>query len=223
MRENQPKHRQLRREGRRLERKKATRAGLPTMLIVCEGKETEPNYLRGLCEAHGINRANVTVVPGDGETNAARLVQKARRRFDTDRDFDAVFVICDCAGEDLADAQILAGRSLRNVSGQPVTIEMIVSRPSFEFWLLLHFEYASRPFSTATSVIDILQRHITDYDKADRLIFSKVGSGLDRALGNVARLKAELAAVGAQSPDTDMPNLIQRLNSVKRKLSGGGQ
>jgi RloB-like protein len=105
-----------------------------------------PNYLRGLCEAHGINRANVTVVPGDGETNAARLVQKARRRFDTDRDFDAVFVICDCAGEDLADAQTLAGRSLRNVTGQPVTIEMIVSRPSFEFWLLLHFEYASRPF-----------------------------------------------------------------------------
>jgi hypothetical protein len=86
VRENQPKHRQIRRVSRQLARKKATRAGLPAILIVCEGKETEPNYVYGLCDAHGINRANVTIVAGDGETDAVHLVQKARRRFEIDRD-----------------------------------------------------------------------------------------------------------------------------------------
>jgi RloB-like protein len=217
VRDNQPKHRQLRRAGRRLERKRATRAGLPAILIVCEGKETEPNYLLGLCDAHGINRANVTVIPGDEETDAVRLVQKARRRFETDRDFDAVFVICDCAGEDLTHARRQAAKPMKNVSGQVLAVEMIVSRPCFEFWLVLHFEYAVRPFPTAASVIELLRRHVTDYAKADRQIFAKVQAGLDRALGNAARLKTELAAVNADSPDTDMPSLVQRLMSLRRR------
>jgi len=57
---------------------------------------------------------------------------------------------------------------------------------------------------------------VTDYDKADKQIFAKVRSGLDRALAHVPRLKAELAATGAQSPNTDMPTLIQKMLSLSR-------
>jgi RloB-like protein len=95
-----------------------------------------------------------------------------------------------------------------------------VTRPSFEFWLLLHFEYSVRPFRSADPVIDLLSRHVTDYDKADRQIFAKVRSGLDRALTHVPRLKAELAATGARSPDTDMPTLIQKMLSLSRQRPG---
>jgi hypothetical protein len=217
VRDNHPKHRQRRRESRRLERKQSTRAGLPAILIVCEGRETEPNYLRGLCDEHGVNRANVIVIAGDEETNAIGLVRKARRRFELDRDFDAVFVVCDCAGEDLTEARRLAAVPLRSVTGELLPVSLIVSRPSFEFWLLLHFEYAARPFPTADSVIDLLRRHVTDYEKADRQIFGKVRAGLDRAIGHVGRLKAELAAIGALSPDTDMPVLLQKLMSLRRR------
>jgi len=35
---------------------------------------------------HGINQANVILIPGDGETSAIQLVQKARRRFQIDRE-----------------------------------------------------------------------------------------------------------------------------------------
>lgn len=216
MRDNQPKHRQLRRANRRLERKRATRAGLPAVLIICEGRETEPNYVRGLCDAHRINGANVTIIPGDEETDALRLVQKARRRFEVDRDFDAVIVICDCAREDLARARREAARPLRHVSGHSLTVELIVNRPCFEFWLLLHFEYAAREFPTAAAVIDLLRRHVTDYGKSDREIFAKVHTGLDRAIGNAVRLKAELAANNVDSPDTDMPRLIETLMTLRR-------
>jgi len=182
---------------------------MPALLIVCEGRETEPNYLRGLCEAHCINGANVIIIAGNEETDAVRLVQRARRRFDIDRDFDAVFVICDCAGEDLARARKEAAKPLRNVGGKVLTVELILNRPSFEFWLLLHFEYAARYLSTAASVIDLLRRHVTDYAKSDREIF-------DRAIGNAARLKAELVANDADSPDTDMPKLVEKLMTLRR-------
>ena len=217
MRDNHPKQRQLRRQSRRLERKKSTRAGLPAILVVCEGRETEPNYFRGLCEEHGVNRASVTIISGEEETSAAGLVRKARCRFQVDRDFDSVFVVCDCVEEDLGEARKLAAQALKNVTGESLATVLIVSRPSFEFWLLLHFEYVARPFRSADPVIDLLRRHLTDYDKADRLIFAKVRSGLDRALGHVPRLKAELLATGAQSPDTDVSILVQKMLSLSRR------
>jgi RloB-like protein len=92
-----------------------------------------------------------------------------------------------------------------------------VSRPCFEFWLLLHFEYVSRPFTTAQDVIDRLRGHLTDYDKADRQIYAKVGAGLDRAIGHAQRLKAELVAIEADSPDTDMSTLIASLDLLRRR------
>jgi hypothetical protein len=223
MRDNQPKHRQRQRESRRLARKLGTRAGLPAILIICEGRETEPNYLLGLIDALHINRANVKVVAGDGDTSAVKLVQKARRRFEVDRDFDAVFVICDCAGEDVAEARREAAKPLRSASKRTLAVQLIVSRPCFEFWLLLHFEYVARPLGEATAAIELLRRHVTDYAKNDRDIFAKVAAGLDQASGHVARLKRDLVAFGAESPDTDMPVLIEALMALRRPSGGGGQ
>jgi len=220
VRDNQPKHRQRRREERRLARRKASRASLPAILVICEGQETEPNYIGGYCDALGINRANVRIVPGDGDTDAVRLIRKAQRRFAVDRDFDAVFVVCDCAGENLTKARALAAKPLKNSSGQTISVKLVVSNPCFEYWLLLHFEYLAPAFLTAADVVNLLRCHVTDYHKADRLIFAKVGGGLERAVGNTARLKAELAAVGAQSPATDMPDLVGKLNSLRRRDAG---
>jgi hypothetical protein len=158
----------------------------------------------------------VVLIPGDGETSAIQLVRKARQRFQIDRDFDAIFVVCDCDGKNLQEARRHAAKSLKHASGQILHVQLVASSPCFEFWLLLHFEYLARPFPTAASVIDILERHLTDYDKADRLIFPKVQAGLERALGNVRRLKTELAEIGAQTPDTDMADLIEKLMTLRR-------
>ena len=77
MRDNHPRRRQVRRVERKLARAKASRQGLPVILIVSEGTETEPNYLRGLCEGRRINSANVRVESGGGATDALSLVKKA--------------------------------------------------------------------------------------------------------------------------------------------------
>jgi len=93
---------------------------------------------------------------------------------------------------------------------------LLTSCPAFEYWLLLHFEYSTRPFATAAEVIDVLSRHLTDFNKSDRRIFAQVHAGLDRAMANVERLKRELAGTGAARPNTDMHLLVSQLLTMAR-------
>jgi hypothetical protein len=81
MRDDQPKHRQMRQEQRRVARRKASRAGLPAVLIVCEGRETEPNYIDGLRDHLRINAAAVHIEPGRSVTDPIGLVRNAHQRF----------------------------------------------------------------------------------------------------------------------------------------------
>ncbi len=140
MQDNQPKHRQMRKEQRRLARHKASREGLPAVLVVCEGRETEPNYIDGLREHLRINAAAVHIVRGDSVTDPIGLVRKAKKLYAGDRDFDLVYVVCDGDSQHLAAARELAARPLRNSAGAVTHVQVIANVPSIEFWLLLHFD-----------------------------------------------------------------------------------
>jgi hypothetical protein len=217
MADNQPKHRQEQKRNRKLARSRASRAGLPWVLIVCEGRETEPNYLRGFCDAMGVNMAAVDLRAGEQATDATALVRRARKLFSADRDYERVFVVCDGDGSSLADATKLVAMPLKNSSGQRFRVELIVSSPSFEYWLLLHFEYSARPYRTAAEVTTDLRRHLTTYDKADRRIFEQVAHGLDRAMDHTGRLRRDLAATGAMVPDTNVNVLVEQLLRMRRE------
>ncbi len=95
MKDRQPKHRQAARERAKLGRQVASRAGLPTALIVCEGRCTEPFYLGGLIEHLGVNAANAHIQTGSYKTDALSLVRDARARFRSTPEYDHVFVVLD--------------------------------------------------------------------------------------------------------------------------------
>ena len=216
MRDNQPKHRQMRKEQRRLARQKASREGLPAILIVCEGRETEPNYIDGLRDHLRVNVAAVHFERGDSVTDPVGLVRKAQRLFKGDRDYDRVYVVCDGDSKHLAAARALAARPLRNSAGAITTVQLIVNVPSIEYWLLLHFEYSTRPFRTAAEVQQVLRTHLPDYQKNDREVFRKAATGLERACQRVEQLKAELGANGAAAPDSDMHLLVEQFRRMQR-------
>lgn len=216
MRDNQAKHRQMRKEQRRLARQKGARQGLSAVLIVCEGRETEPNYIEGLIDHLGVNSAAVKVIRGESVTDPLGLVRKAQQVFTTDGGYDLVYVVCDGDTPRLAEAQELARKTLRNAARERTQVQIIASYPSFEFWLLLHFEYSARPFPVAADATKALRRHVTDYSKSDRNIFAKVETGLDAACRNADRLKAEHNHTESQVPDTDMRMLVDQLTRMRK-------
>lgn len=216
MRDNQPKHRQMRKEQRRLARQKASRGGLPSVLIICEGRETEPHYIDGLRDHLRINAAAVHIEAGESVTDAVGLVRKAQKLYKSDRDYDLVYVVCDGDSNRLAAAGVLAARPLRNAAGTTVRVQIIASCPNFEFWLLLHFEYSARPFQNAAEVQQALRAHLPDYRKNDRDIFRKTAAGFDLACQRALQLKAELAATGGTAPDTDMHLLVDQFRRMQR-------
>jgi hypothetical protein len=215
MRDNQPKHRQMRKEQHKLARQKASRDGLPAVLIVCEGRETEPNYIDGLRHHLRINNAAVRVIPGDSVTDSVGLVRKAQKLFKADGNFDLVYVVCDGESAQLLKANLLAKKVLHNAARMATRVQVIASWPSIEYWLLLHFEYSARSFQSAAEVITALRRHLTDYQKNDREIFRKVVSGVDLACQHATRLNDELARIGTSTPNTDMHLLVYQLERMR--------
>jgi hypothetical protein len=194
-------------------RKKASRQGMPSVLIVCEGSQTEPNYISGLCRHLGINPAAVTIMPGNGVTDPASLVRKAQKEFTEDGAYDLVYVVCDGDVGGLGAARTLAAKTLKNSAKEKTSVRVIASHPSFEYWLLLHFEYRARPFS-AEEVLQDLRAHLTDYDKAEPRLFEMMELGLARACLNAERLKMDLHTSGAVTPDTDMATLVNQLREA---------
>jgi hypothetical protein len=127
-------------DGRGLRRRGPTRDPLPLILVVCEGRVTEPEYVEAFRIAHGANTVRVRVESPGGDPRALvdRAVElrneaerEARRARDPNLRYDEVWCVFDVDQHPrLDDALAMAARS---------SIELAVSNPCFELWLLLHF------------------------------------------------------------------------------------
>jgi hypothetical protein len=186
---------------------------------VCEGRETEPKYIEGLCEHLGVNMAAVEIVPGDNATRPPDLVRRAQKLFTADGGYDRVYVVCDGDAGGLAAARALAQKPVRNRAREQATVDVIASDPCFEFWLLLHFEYSSAAM-TADGTVARLQRHWPQYAKSNPQVFGATASGLEEACRRAALLQAEHAATGSSSPVSDMPRLVDALKSMSIRKPG---
>lgn len=106
----------------------AARASYDRILIVSEGSKTEPNCFSEIHAAHRLQTAKVEVQP--------RALEQVYAVFDRD-DHASYFDALDLAAS-------LDGK-LRNDNKQPVIFKAIASVPSFELWLLLHYEGIQAP------------------------------------------------------------------------------
>ena len=80
-RDNQPKDRQLSRKAT----KEALRASYARILIVTEGRKTEPLYLEEIRAVHQLHSANVEVQPSQLGTAPIQVVRYAQQLFETVR------------------------------------------------------------------------------------------------------------------------------------------
>lgn len=221
-RDNQPKDRQLRRKAV----KEALRGSYARVLIVTEGSKTEPLYLEEICAAHRLHSANVQVQPSQLGTAPIQVVRYAQQLFEKGdlhkgirpKSFDQIFAVFDRDDhrsyfDALNLARSLDGR-LRNEDKATVGFVAIVSVPSFELWLLLHYEDIQHPIER-DEVMRRLKRYIPSYQKGSDGVYAETLDQLGTATQRAQDLSLRFSAHTAPEPFTAVHELIQLLSRLR--------
>lgn len=221
-RDNAPKERQR----QQLERKQGRRASHDRILIVSEGSKTEPHYFGEIRMAYRLPTAHVEVRPSELGTAPIQVVQYAQALFEHGdrhkhiqrRAFEQVYAVFDRDDhgsyfDALNLAASLDGR-LRNDSKQPVTFKAIASVPSFELWLLLHFEDIHAPIHRE-DVMRRLKLHLPGYEKGAGRAFATTRARLDIATQRAQALATRFTAQTDPEPFTAIVELVTLLTTLR--------
>lgn len=119
----------------------------PTILVLCEDLKSGKNYLQ---DVNRHFRSNFHVeIAHCGHTDPAGIVKEGLKRA---RKFDRVICAIDRDSHANFDEAV-------QLAKQSSKLDLCVSHPCFEYWLLLHFQYTRKPYKAAG-----------DQSAADRLI-----------------------------------------------------
>jgi hypothetical protein len=107
--------------------------------------------------------------------------------------------------------------------GKGSKIFAIPSVPCFEFWLLLHFTYTTKPFdapagnSICFRVIEELKNYLPAYQKGDQDIFNKIQDKLDNAITNARSVEQYHQTSGTNNPSTLVHSMVEYLRNLKKE------
>ncbi len=212
-------HKRKERKAELLRRRRATKAPYDVILIVCEGAKTEPNYFTELKKAFRLSNANVRIC-GRG-SDPFSVVDFAIKTFRREPEFDRVYCVFDSDRHTTYSAAL--DKVKRTRLGKGSKIFAIASVPCFEFWLLLHFTYTTKPFdapfgaSICSKVIEELKKYLPAYQKGAQDIFKKIQDKLDNAITNARRVEQFHQTSCTDNPSTCMHSLVEYLRDLKKE------
>jgi hypothetical protein len=222
-RDNSPKERQR----KQLERKIGRRAPYDRILLVSEGSKTEPNYFCEIRAFFRLHTANVQVHPSDLGTAPHQVVRYAKELFEKGdrqkniqpRAFEKVFALFDRDDhltyfDALTQAESLNGK-LRNDERKIVEFRAVASVPSFELWLLLHYEEIHAPIHR-NEVIRRLKGYLPTYEKGAKGTFETTRQHLDAASQRAEELKQRFNAYDAPEPFTAVADVVSLLVALRK-------
>ncbi len=188
------------------------------LLIQCEGQKTEPNYLEGLCKACGIrHHLTVKVNPGKGQNavvTVSAAIAEGNRKLLGEKIYDEIWCVLDVehAAHEAKLTEALALARAKN-------IRMFLSNPSFEVWLIAHFQHITHSFENggaAEAYLNALwQKHFrSDYEKGDPNLYAKLAGRISDALENaewgLETFRGAIACRDANS-STEVYKLVREL------------
>ena len=188
------------------------------VLIVCEGRKSEPNYFSGLRSAYGLSSVNVRVLPPPGQ-DPMSIVNFAIQQLDRDKEYDRAYCVFDRDGHAGFDAAVQAVRESKY--GKQQRLFAITSIPCFEVWVLLHYQYSAAAYiaggghSACERVIREIQKHYPQYAKGSETVFADLVDLLDQALEHAVRLEQHNRKAGGWNPSTQMHHLVDYLTNLK--------
>lgn len=199
------------------DRKRYTRERKEIILIATEGKnKTERNYFREF------NRSikGCAIVFSDGNnTDPVNIVNDALNSADK-RDIepqngDSIYAVFDTDFK--KESQISEARKLAERNG----VEIILSNPCFEVWLLLHFRYSTRGYQSNNEVLKELNDVWPEYRK-NIASFKQLRDRCEDAIENTGRLKKfhnetkGTDIVERCNPSTDVDKLVTRIIEARK-------
>lgn len=190
-------------------------------LIICEGKQTEPNYFNGLKQAinkkYG-DKVDVMIpsidIKGTG-MNTTSLVDYTKRTVNyANKVYGQVWVVFD--KDEYSDEQF--NSAIKNCE-----YNVAWSNPNFELWLLSHFKKINK-FISKDSVIAELDKEfekngLGSYNKNDKDIFEKItkDNKINTAIENCKYME-ELNKDGQASERNPMTKVYKIIDGLKEYL-----
>ena len=182
-----------------------------TVLIICEDSKSAKRYLEDAKKHFNVD-AEVEVVHLKN-TDPIGIVNRAVERM---ANFDKIYCVVDRDTHGSFDDATKAVASLEKV-------ELVVSYPCFEYWLLLHFEYSRKGYmpagkdSPGDQMVKALRNipSMKDYDKgAADGIFEKLLPMLPKAMRHAEKVLKDAECVKEMNPSTRMHELFDEFEAM---------
>ena len=199
------------------------------VLIVCEGKKTEPNYFSSLIANLKLTAAEVKIYNGRGSAPKS-VVEFGIEIFEMESDFDLVFFVFDKDNHDSYAAALSMVENLKTKGKyKSKIIGAITSNPCFEVWFLMHFEPYDKPFTSSGgkspcgNVIAVLRKQacFKNYSKGQRNHFDLLIDRLQIAKKNAAQVLKRSKEAGDQkhygNPTTLVHELVIALENLAKE------
>lgn len=202
---------------RPLRRRVAIREPRKRILIFCEGIVTEPQYFDDFRREE--HNALVDVIIDDEGGSPKTLVERAAaqkkkaekeaiRFADDNLKYDEVWCVYDVdEHHKLPDAYQQARDN---------GIELAISNPCFELWVLLHFSDQNAHIERE-KLAALVRKHIRGYVK--RVPFAMLRAGYEDAVKRASALKKRCVENGNESgnPSTEVYRLTERIRALSRE------
>jgi RloB-like protein len=187
---------------------------LKRFLIVCEGKQTEPNYFSGF--QNELRAIAFLQIEGKGMVSLS-LVKEAKKLKDEDGEYEEVWCVFDRDFKSENNNKQNFNEAIK--LAQEHKINLAISNDAFELWFLLHYEY----YSSTTHRSDLItmlcdkKRLGTKYKKNSQDMYEKLKEKQPDAIRNAKKLWNECDGDYNTNPSTTVFQLVETLNSLNQK------
>jgi hypothetical protein len=185
-------------------------------LIVCEGKQTEPNYFAGF-QNELRTKAFLKIEPA-GMVSLS-LVKKAKKLKDEDGEYDEVWCVFDRDFKSENNNQQNFNEAIELAKRN--NINLAVSNDAFELWFLLHYEYYSSQ-THRTNLYTMLcekTRLGTRYKKNSKDMYNKLKDKQNEAIKNAKTLWSDCDGDYNINPSTTVFQPVEKLNSFSEEAT----
>jgi len=196
-------------------RKDRIRAQRRTVLIVCEGSKTEPNYFEDLTKHLGI--AARVEVSGKKCGSDPKSVLRYAKKLKNDKNmpnYDHVWCVIDVERYGKRTGEITTVLNEARVA----SIKMAISNPCFEVWVLFHFEEYGKPFDKCKDVIREVETHVTKYTKGGNIYDNYLSERTQIAIENAKTIKnRNISTVRIdRNPYTEVYLIVENLMKLSK-------